>query len=192
MIHRRFAVWSRPIAPSARRPLFAVVAFALVAAALASWTVVRSDERAHGERGSLDEPPASVEQLPAPSSGSPAGSPVSGVPRLSAPAAAHAAARRAASRFLTGGYLAYAYGRARPQRISAATDELRLELASASPRAPLAERRRKARVSSLHVEQATVVGAEAVALVRDGARAYEVYLTLSKTGGRWRVAEASG
>gem|GEM_PF-6685159 len=36
------------------------------------------------------------------------------------------------------------------------------------------------------------MGAEAVALVRDGARAYEVYLTLSKTGGRWRVAEASG
>lgn len=192
MIHRRFAFWSRPIAANARRPLFVVVASALVAAALASWTVVRSGERLHAQGGSLDEPAVSVEQVRESSHGPPAGPPVLEVPQLSAPAAAHAAARRAASRFLTGGYLAYAYGRARPHRIPAATDELRLELASASPRAPLAERRRKARVSALHVEQATAVGAEAVALVRDGARAYEVYLTLSKTGGRWRVAEASG
>ena len=194
MSRRLQALWHRPIAERERRPAFAVVAFTLVAVGAATWATVDTDDRPTG----VPEPSA-----PAPASAGTVTTAQASATRSSATSKPHTgrhsrtpasvdAARRAAYRFLTQGYLAYAYGRARPEGIAPATGVLRRQLVLSPPRVPPAERTRHARIVALQVERAGAHRADAVAVVRDEARTYDVGLSLRRTRGGWRVAGVSG
>jgi hypothetical protein len=97
-----------------------------------------------------------------------------------------ASAKRAAARFLAG-YLPYSYGRRSARRIASASDALRRRLAANRPRIPARERRRHPRVVLVQSNGVGRVGAELVALVRDGARQYTILLELVGRHGVWKV-----
>lgn len=98
-----------------------------------------------------------------------------------------ARAKRAARRFLRY-YLPYAYGRSTAAKLTAATPELRVQLARERPRVPASERRRRARVELLQSESVTRERAELLAVVDDGARRYTLHLQLANTPTGWLVA----
>jgi hypothetical protein len=113
----------------------------------------------------------------------------------SAPAVApYAAARaeRAARAFLVD-YLPYSYGRARAERIRAATGRLVRALERTPPRVPVTVTRADPRLISVHAD-ATLgdLAINVVAAVDDGQRRYRVPLELRRTHGRWVVTAVGG
>jgi hypothetical protein len=103
-----------------------------------------------------------------------------------------ALAQRAARTFLVG-YLPYSYGRARAERIQAATGRLLHELQRAPPRVLPALARADPRLISVHAD-ATLgdLAINVVAVVDDGQRRYRVPLELRRARGRWVVTAVGG
>jgi hypothetical protein len=97
-----------------------------------------------------------------------------------------ARSKRAARRFLKR-YLPFAYGRSSATKLTAATPELRAQLARERPRVPATERRRRARVELLQSDSVTRERAELLAVITDGARRYTVHLQLANTPTGWLV-----
>jgi hypothetical protein len=113
----------------------------------------------------------------------------------SAPAVAPyagARAERAARTFLTQ-YVPYSYGRARAERIRAATGRLVRALERTPPRVPVTVTRADPRLISVHAD-ATLgdLAINVVAAVDDGQRRYRVPLELRRTHGRWVVTAVGG
>jgi hypothetical protein len=99
-----------------------------------------------------------------------------------------AAAKRAARRFLTGGYLDYAYGR-RVERITAATRELRAALAAAPPRVTPAQRRRHARILAMQTEGAQAGDVPVLVTLDDGTITSSLTVRVQLHRRSWVVAD---
>jgi len=113
----------------------------------------------------------------------------------SAPSVAPREARAAASaaRAFLEGYLPYSYGRAKAQRIRAATIALLRELEASPPRVPASVARARPQLVSVRAEAATGgSGIDVVAVVEDGRRRYRIPLAVRDTGRRWVVTAVSG
>jgi hypothetical protein len=115
-------------------------------------------------------------------------------PRL-APAVAPREGRAAATaeRIFLHAYVPYSYGRGDADRIHGAARAVVSALRDAPPRVPPSVSRARPRLESV-VASAATGGRDVlvVAAVDDGARRYDVRLTLHRSANRWVVTEISG
>jgi hypothetical protein len=165
--------------PTARRALTAVIPLLLVAALVATFAIAPS--------GRGGNPPArrSAGRNRA------AHAPVLQAPRPAPVAAARdsslSAATDSALRFLRG-YLAYSYGRGRPQAIRAADPQVIAALRQARPRVPPATGRRRPRITSLQVLAQAPGTAQATATITDGSGLqYPLVFYLDRRPSGWTV-----
>ena len=191
MIDRLRALWNRPIADHERKPLFALVVVFLLAMAAVTYAV-DGDDDGHGSAPAATAPPPS----PEPQSIDPTAVPRPQEQEEPGPSdvtrAEIAAAKTAAREFLTGGYLAYSYGRVHAQDVPRASDDLRQELAAEPPRVPPAVRRRRARVTGLQTNGTAKGRIELLALItEDKADYYTIPLSLGNFDGRWLVFDVN-
>ena len=186
MIDRLRALWTRPIRDEERMPIFLGAAVVLVLAAVLLALTRGGQEAVTAAR------PAAPEAEPA----APAPREVAPPPAADAPREAPAtvsdndvrAAKRTARRFLSG-YLPYSYGRGPASAVgTAATPELRAELAATPPRAAARVRRLEPRVGSVQVEAMTSRSVAVAAFIEDGERAYSIALGLERGASGWQVS----
>lgn len=191
MLDRLRLFANAPIADGDRPRLFAIVVV-LILGAVATLALLDDagpaprPAAAPVERELGDDPggplpelaPPATPQAPSEESDPPA--------NLRASAEDVARSKLAARRFLKR-YLPYAYGRSSASKLTAATPELRAQLARERPRVPATERRRRARVELLQSDSVTRERAELLAVIDDGARRYTVDLQLANTPTGWLV-----
>jgi hypothetical protein len=165
--------------PTARRALTAVIPLLLVAALVATSAIVPSGRGGNAPARRSAEPGRTAH---APVLPSPRPAPVAAVRDSSLSAATDPALR-----FLRG-YLAYSYGRGRPQAIRAADPRLIAALRQARPRVPPAAGRRHPRITSLQVLAQAPGTAQATATITDGsALQYPLVFYLDRRPSGWTV-----
>ena len=188
MIDRLRALWTRPIRDEERMPIFLGAAVVLVLAAVLLALTRGGEEAVTAARPAAAEPepaaPAPDEPLPRREA--------EGEADRERPATVSGrdvrAAKRTARRFLTG-YLPYSYGRGPASAVgTAATPELRAELAATPPRASARVRRLEPRVGSVQVEAMTSRSVAVAAFVEDGERSYSIALGLERGASGWQVS----
>jgi hypothetical protein len=185
-------ILNRPV-PDDQRKRAAIIAITIIAAGAVIMIAARSDNP------EPKRPPAAAQQAPATApvppeeTENPAALPV---PSEEEPVDEDErasmrdvrAAKRATREFLVD-YLAYTYGRADAHSIANATDELRDELATNTPRVPAAERKRRARLEILQTAGVSARRMGMIALVDDGKRRYSVQVALARIGERWLATD---
>ena len=189
MIDRLRALWNRPIADHERKPLFALVVVFLLAMAAVTYAV-DGDDGGHGSAPAATAPPTrepkSIDPTAVPRPQEQEEPGPSDVTR-----AEIAAAKTAAHEFLTGGYLAYSYGRVHAQDVPRASDDLRQKLAAEPPRLPPGTRPRRARVTGLQTNGTAERRIELLALITEEGDYYTIPLSVGNFDGRWLVFNVS-
>ena len=191
MIDRLRALWNRPIADHERKPLFALVVVFLLAMAAVTYAVDGDDDGRVSAPGATAPPPPS----PEPKSIDPTAAPRPQEQEEPGPndvtRAEIAAAKTAAREFLTGGYLAYSYGRVDAEDVPRASDDLREEFAAEPPRLPPGTRPRRARVTGLQTNGSAESRIELLALITEEGDYYTIPLSVGNFDGRWLVFNVS-